>query len=254
MRLDYITIFPEYFAPLSLSLVGKAIDSGLLSVGVHDLRDYTHDAHRTVDDTPFGGGAGMVMKPGPWGEALDDVISAATVTPAEAAISDIDESLSFSPEPDLARTCLIIPAPSGYPFTQDQAEDLSGMDHLIFACGRYEGIDARVAQYARQRVEVRELSIGDYVVNGGEVAALVMTEAIVRLLPGVIGNPDSLTEESYSGDFAHLLEYPTYTKPASWRGLDVPEVLVSGHHGRIAQWRREQAEELTKERRPDLLG
>jgi len=231
MRLDYVTIFPAYFEPLGLSLVGKAIETGLLSVAVHDLRDYTHDVHRTVDDTPVGGGAGMVMKPEPWGEALDELL-------AEAE----------------GRTCLVIPTPSGIPFTQQQAVELAGYDRLVFACGRYEGIDARVAEYARGLTEVREVSLGDYVLNGGEVAALAITEAVVRLLPGVIGNPESLNEESHSESLERLLEYPMYTKPASWRGMDVPEVLLSGHHAKIAQWRRLQAEQLTAERRPDLLN
>ncbi|MCL2471948.1 MAG: tRNA (guanosine(37)-N1)-methyltransferase TrmD [Propionibacteriaceae bacterium] len=231
MKLDYVTIFPEYFSPLSLSLPGKAIEAGLLLVSVYDLRMWTTDPHRTVDDTPFGGGAGMVMKPEPWGNALDELLGAAG-----------------------DRTCLIIPSASGVLFTQDQASDLAEYDRLIFACGRYEGIDARVPEYARTVVEVRELSLGDYVLNGGEVAALAMTEAIVRLLPGVIGNPDSLREESHSDLLGHLLEYPVYTKPASWRGLDVPDILLSGHHGKIAQWRRDRTEEVTRQRRPDLLS
>ena len=230
MKLDYVTIFPDYFSPLTLSLVGKAVESGILQISVHDLRDWAHDVHRSVDDTPVGGGAGMVMKPEPWGEALDELLRGG---------SD--------------RTCLVIPTPGGDLFTQNQACELAGYERLIFACGRYEGIDARVAQYARGLVEVRELSLGDYVLNGGEVAALAMTEAIVRLLPGVIGNPESLQEESHSGTLEHLLEYPVYTKPASWRGMDVPEILLTGHHANIARWRREQAEELTRARRPDLI-
>ena len=230
MRLDYVTIFPEYFSPLGLSLVGKAIESGILEVWVHDLREWTRDVHRSVDDTPFGGGAGMVMKPEPWGEALDELLAGE------------------------GGACLVIPSPSGTPFTQAHAVELAGYDRLVFACGRYEGIDARVAQYADGLTEVRELSLGDYVLNGGEVAALAMTEAIVRLLPGVIGNPESLDEESHSEALGRLLEYPVYTKPASWRGMDVPEILLSGHHANIAQWRRAQAEELTRQRRPDLLG
>jgi len=230
MRLDYVTIFPDYFSPLSLSLVGKAIESGILSVGVYDLRDWAHDIHRSVDDTPVGGGAGMVMKPEPWGECLDELVGEGSVG-----------------------ACVVIPSPSGDVFSQRQAYELASYDRLIFACGRYEGIDARVPMYARSLVEVRELSLGDYVLNGGEVAALAMTEAIVRLLPGVIGNPDSLQEESHSETLGHLLEYPVYTKPASWRGMDVPEILLSGHHAKIASWRREQAEELTRRRRPDLL-
>ena len=230
MKLDYVTIFPDYFTPLTLSLVGKAAESGILQIAVHDLRDWAHDVHRSVDDTPVGGGAGMVMKPEPWGEALDDLLAGSS-----------------------QGTCLVIPSPSGDLFTQPQAYELAGYERLIFACGRYEGIDARVAQYARGLVEVRELSLGDYVLNGGEVAALAMTEAVVRLLPGVIGNPESLQEESHSDCLEHLLEYPVYTKPASWRGMDVPEVLLSGHHANIARWRREQAENLTRTRRPDLM-
>jgi tRNA (guanine37-N1)-methyltransferase len=227
MRLDYVTIFPEYFAVMELSLVGKAMGSGIISVGVHDLRDWTDDLHRSVDDTPFGGGAGMVMTPEPWGRALDELLGS---TGTEG-------------------TCLAIPTPSGVPFTQAQAQELSSYEHLVFACGRYEGIDARVAQYARGLVEVREVSLGDYVLNGGEVAALAMTEAIVRLLPGVVGNPESLEEESHSPGLDSLLEYPVYTKPSSWRGIDVPDVLLSGHHAKIAAWRRDQAEQLTKLRR-----
>jgi len=231
MRLDLITIFPEYFAPLQLSLIGKAISDGLVQVGVHDLRDYTHDVHRSVDDTPYGGGAGMVMKPEPWGEALDAVLASA------------------SPQP-----VLVVLSPSGMPFTQAVAEELSQQKHIVFACGRYEGIDHRVIDWASQHFDVRELSLGDYVLNGGEVAALAMIEAVVRLLPGVLGNPESLVEESYASATDGLLEYPVYTKPASWRGLDVPEVLLSGHHGKVAQWRAEQSRALTAQRRPDLLA
>ncbi|MCL1922818.1 MAG: tRNA (guanosine(37)-N1)-methyltransferase TrmD [Propionibacteriaceae bacterium] len=226
MRLDYVTIFPDYFSALKLSLVGKALESGIISVGVHDLRDWTDDVHRSVDDTPFGGGAGMVMMPEPWGRVLDELFGVGT-----------------------QGTCLVIPTPSGVPFTQAQAQELSSYEHLVFACGRYEGIDARVAQYARGFVEVREVSLGDYVLNGGEAAALAMTEAIVRLLPGVVGNPESLEEESHSPGLDSLLEYPVYTKPSSWRGIDVPDVLLSGHHAKIAAWRRDQAEQITELRR-----
>lgn len=229
MRLDIVTIFPDYFAPLELSLVGKAHASGLLSWGVHDLRDWTHDRHRTVDDTPYGGGAGMVMKPEPWGEAFDALV-----------------------DPDDPPT-LIVPTPSGEPFRQSVAHELAALPRLLFACGRYEGIDARVMEHARTRMPVRELSLGDYVLNGGEVAALAIIEAVVRLIPGVVGNPESLIEESYSVAGDGTLEYPVYTKPASWRGLDVPPVLLSGHHGEVARWRRERSHERTARRRPDLL-
>lgn len=235
MRIDVISIFPDYFAPLQLSLVGKAIASGLLEVGVHDLRRWTHDRHNTTDDTPYGGGAGMVMKPEPWGEALDEMLDAST-------------------DASIAPPTLVVPSPSGVPFTQQIAYELSELRHLVFACGRYEGIDHRVIDHAGTRMPVRELSLGDYVLNGGEVAALAFIEATVRLIPGVIGNPESLTEESHSEGQDGLLEYPVYTKPPSWRGLDVPEVLLSGHHARIAAWRRDQALELTRLRRPDLLS
>ncbi|CAN5653860.1 tRNA (guanosine(37)-N1)-methyltransferase TrmD [soil metagenome] len=225
MRLDYLTIFPDWFAPLSLSLPGKAVASGLLDLHVHDLRDWATDRHHTVDDTPYGGGAGMVMKPGPWGEALDALL------------------------PDGAT--LVVPTPSGEPFRQATARELATRDHLVFACGRYEGIDQRVLDHAATRAEVREVSLGDYVLNGGEVAALAVTEAVVRLLPGFMGNAASLVEESHEDG---LLEYPVYTKPASWRGLDVPPVLLSGDHGAIAGWRHEQSLRRTAQRRPDLLA
>jgi tRNA (guanine37-N1)-methyltransferase len=230
MRLDVVTIFPEYLAALDVSLVGKAAKSGLLDIHLHDLRDWTYDRHRTVDDTPYGGGAGMVMKPEPWGEALD----------------------AIAPPDGATQPRLIVPTPAGRPFTQELAYELAAEPWLAFACGRYEGIDARVASYAGERMRVDEVSIGDYVLNGGEVAVLVMVEAVARLLPGVIGNPESLAEESHSGD--GLLEYPVYTKPTSWRGHDVPEVLLSGNHGLIADWRHEESVRRTAERRPDLLA
>ncbi len=226
MRIDVVTIFPDYLTPLELSLPGKAQESGLLEVEVHDLRRWTTDRHRTVDDTPYGGGAGMVMRPEPWGEALDHCLPA-----------DGD-------------AVLVVPTPSGERFTQRVAEELAGERHLVFACGRYEGIDQRVLDEAADRARVREVSLGDYVLNGGEVAALAVTEAVVRLLPGFMGNPESLVEESHSDG---LLEYPTYTKPQVWRGREVPEVLRSGDHARIARWRREQALARTAARRPDLL-
>ena len=231
MRIDVITIFPDYLAPLRLSLLGKAQESGLLEVAVHDLRDFASDRHRTVDDTPYGGGAGMVMRPEPWGEALD--------APARAGS---DHHRHGAGRAD---------ARPGERFTQEVAHELAAEQRLVFACGRYEGIDRRVVDEAATRVRVRELSLGDYVLGGGEVAALVVVEAVVRLLPGVLGNAESLAEESHVGG---LLEYPVYTKPAQWRGRDVPDVLLSGDHGRIAAWRREQSLRRTAERRPDLVA
>ncbi len=224
MRLDYVTIFPDWFAPLELSLAGKARASGLIETHVHDLRTFTHDRHRTVDDSPYGGGAGMVMRPEPWGEALDAILP--------------DDGV------------LMVPTPSGTPVTQAIARELAAAAHLVLACGRYEGIDQRVLDHARTRARVVEVSLGDYVLNGGEVAALAITEAVVRLLPGFMGNAESLVEESHEDG---LLEYPVYTKPASWRGLDVPPVLLSGDHARIAGWRHDQSVQRTAERRPDLL-
>ena len=229
MRFDIITIFPEYFTPLSASLLGKARDRGLLSFGVHDLRDWAYDRHRTVDDTPYGGGPGMVMKPEPWGQALDDVL-----TPG-------------------AR--LVVPTPSGRPFTQPVAGELASSPHLVFACGRYEGIDSRVMAHYASVVEVDELSIGDYVLAGGEVAVLVMIEAISRLVPGVLGNAESVSDDSFApGRMENLVEGPVYTKPPVWRDLAVPQVLTSGHHGRIARWRRDEALRRTAALRPDLLA
>ena len=225
MRVDVVTIFPEFFGVLDVSLLGKARASGLITFGVYDLRAHTHDRHRTVDDTPYGGGAGMVMRPEPWGEALDALVTDETV--------------------------LVVPSPAGRPYTQATARELSQRPHLVFACGRYEGIDQRVIDHYSERIEVREISLGDYVLNGGEVAAMAMIEAIGRLVPGMVGNPDSLDEESHEDG---LLEYPSYTKPASWRGHDVPPVLLSGNHGAIATWRREQQRERTARIRPDLIG
>jgi tRNA (guanine37-N1)-methyltransferase len=226
VRLDVVTIFPELFAALDVSLLGKARTSGLLDVHVHDLRDATHDRHRTVDDTPYGGGAGMVMKPEPWGETLDGLLG------------DGDDPL------------VVFPTPAGVPFDQPTARRLAGERRLIFCCGRYEGIDQRVVEDTAARARVAEISLGDFVLNGGEVAVLAIVEAVGRLLPGVIGNPESLTEESHEDG---LLEYPSYTKPAVWRGREVPAVLRSGDHGAVARWRREQALERTRRVRPDLL-
>ncbi|HCB06292.1 MAG TPA: tRNA (guanosine(37)-N1)-methyltransferase TrmD [Nocardioides bacterium] len=224
MRLDYLTIFPDYFAPLQQSLTGKAAEKGLLEVQVHDLRRWTHDRHRTVDDAPFGGGAGMVLKPEPFGEAFDAL--------------DIDGAT------------IVVPTPSGTPFSETLARELAARERLVFLCGRYEGIDQRVLHHAATRAEVVEVSLGDYVLNGGEVAALAITEAVVRLLPGFMGNAASLVEESHADG---LLEYPVYTRPASWLGLDVPPVLLSGDHAAISQWRTEAARRRTAQRRPDLL-
>lgn len=229
MRVDIVSIFPEYFTPLELSLIGRARAGGLLDVVVHDLRSWTHDVHRTVDDTPYGGGPGMVMRPEPWGEALD------TLVPADAT--------------DVPR--LVVPTPAGVPFTQALAQQWADEPHLIFACGRYEGIDQRVIEYAATRMPVTEVSLGDYVLFGGEVAVIVIMEAVVRLLPGVLGNAASLQDESH----AHgLLEAPVYTKPPVWRGYEVPPLLRSGDHGRIARWRRDEALRRTAYRRPDMLA
>jgi tRNA (guanine37-N1)-methyltransferase len=226
VRIDVVSIFPDYLAPLGLSLVGKAASSGVLDVRLHDLRSFTHDKHRSVDDTPVGGGAGMVMRPEPWDEALRTI----------------------APGPDQPR--LIVPTPAGRPFTQALAAELASEPWLVFACGRYEGIDQRVADAAGERMAVDEVSIGDYVLAGGEVAVLVIVEAVARLLPGVLGNPDSLVEESHVDG---LLEYPVYTKPAVWDGREVPPVLLSGHHANIVRWRRDESLRRTARNRPDLL-
>jgi tRNA (guanine37-N1)-methyltransferase len=230
MKLDVVTIFPEYLAPLQQSLLGKAIARGQVQVGVHDLRRWTDDVHRTVDDTPYGGGPGMVMRPEPWGRALDELAP------------------DGGPQPRL-----IVPTPAGRPFTQAVAADLAAESWLLFACGRYEGIDARVTQYASTRMRVDEVSLGDYVLAGGEVAVLVIAEAVTRLLPGVLGNSASAEDDSFAAGPEGLLEGPAYTKPASWRGLEVPPVLLSGNHAEIRRWRAERSRELTEQRRPDLL-
>src|SRR6478735_5418115 len=250
MRIDVVSIFPEYLAPLELSLIGKARQDGLLELNVHDLRDFTTDRHRTVDDTPYGGGAGMVMKPEPWAQALTAVAAGRSADARDAGTPD-DAGTAESAGPDgAARPVLIVPSPAGERFTQATAHELAEEDQLVFACGRYEGIDERVLEWAQEHFTVRPMSLGDYVLNGGEVAVLAMTEAIVRLLPGVVGNPESLVEESHSDG---LLEYPVYTKPSVWRDRGVPPVLLSGNHGKIAQWRRHEQYRRTAERRPDLL-
>ncbi len=236
MQIDIITIFPDYFSPLRLALLGKAAERGIVEVAVHDLRDWAHDRHRTVDDTPFGGGPGMVMLPGPWGEALDAVAG---------------------PGGDGGGARLVIPTPSGVPFRQESAAAYARSSHLIFACGRYEGIDERVIVEARSRMTVDEVSIGDYVLSGGEPAVLVMIEAIVRLLPGVMGNEGSAADDSFGGGegpMAGLLEGPVYTRPRVWRGQEVPGVLLSGDHGAIARWRRDEALRRTAATRPDLIA
>jgi len=225
VKIDVISIFPEYLAPLSLSLLGKAQSSGIVDIKVHNLRDFTNDNHNTVDDTPYGGGAGMVMLPEVWAQAIDSVIE------------------------DGAD--LIILTPAGKRFNQKIAAKFSASTQLIFACGRYEGIDDRIRQYYSQpefqarNIKVHEASIGDYVLGGGEVAAMVMIEAITRLIPGVLGNPDSLAEESHNSE--GYLEYPNFTKPQEWRGISVPEILLSGNHAEIAKWRTQQAEKRAKD-------
>ena len=232
MRLDVVTVFPEYLAPLRLALLGRAIDRGILEVGVHDLREWTHDVHRAVDDSPFGGGPGMVMRPTVWGEALDELVPSAT------GGEDADRPL------------LIVPTPAGRPFTQAGAHRYANRRHLVFACGRYEGIDQRVVDEASERMDVEEVSIGDYVLIGGEVAVLVMAEAVVRLLPGVLGNRRSHEEDSFSDG---LLEGPSYTRPEVWRDRVVPQILRSGDHAKIDRWRRDESLRRTAARRPDLL-
>ena len=231
MRIDIVTIFPEYFgSPLGVSLIGKAAGRGDIEFRVHDLRSWARDVHHTVDDVPFGGGPGMVMKPDVWGDALDELIPA-----------------------DGAAARLVVPTPSGVPFSQDTAAGYATEPRLVFACGRYEGIDARVAEYAARRMPVEEVSLGDYVLAGGEVAVLVIVEAIGRLLPGVLGNERSAVEDSFAVGTDGLLEAPVYTRPASWRGLEVPQVLLSGNHGAVRQWRVERSRERTAQRRPDLI-
>ena len=244
MRYDVVTIFPEYLEPLKLSLLGKAREKGLVDLHLHDLRDYTFDRHRTVDDTPYGGGAGMVMKPEPWGLALDEVLAA---SPLQTATEDSAEGAD--PAAD-TRPLLIVPSPAGAVFDQAMAYELAEEKHIVFAPARYEGIDERVLDWAQEGFRVMPVSLGDYVLYGGEVAVMAMIEAITRLIPGAMGNPASLEEESHTGG---LLEYPVYTKPAVWRDREVPEVLLSGNHGAIARWRRDRQIERTLERRPDLL-
>ena len=278
MKIDIVSVFPEYFEVLNLSLLGKAQTKGLVEVTAHNLRDWTHDVHHSVDDTPVGGGAGMVMKPEVWSECLDELLqlqpatientekmeniedsadscdtcdsdnSATVAVPAESGNSEKTDTVQSSAGP-----VLIFPNPSAPLFTQQDATELSHVDHLLFGCGRYEGYDARIPQYYRaQGIDVREYSIGDYVLNGGEVAVSVMLEAITRLLPGFMGNAESIVEESYTGENA-LLEHRQYTKPAVWRGIKVPDVLLSGNHAKVDRFRRDEALQKTDELRPDLI-
>ena len=281
MQIDIVSVFPEYFDVTGLSLLGKAQEKGLVTIRVHNLRDWTHDVHHSVDDTPVGGGAGMVMKPEVWGQCLDDLLdmsdestqqqpstdqTACTADAAEqkeAIKSSGDKSDGIAAEADsstdsheagLAGPVLIFPNPSAPLFTQTDATALSQAKRLIFGCGRYEGYDARIPDYYRnQGIDVREYSIGDYVLNGGEVAVSVMLEAITRLLPGFMGNPESIVQESYTGD-EPLLEYRQYTRPTTWRGMTVPEILTSGDHGKVDRFRRDEAIKRTSRIRPDLIA
>lgn len=276
MKIDIVSVFPEYFEVLNLSLLGKAQAKGLVEVTAHNLRDWTHDVHHSVDDTPVGGGAGMVMKPEVWSECLDELLQLGpAVVENTENIEDSADSCDFcdtaedsgtaqssadsenSEKTDIAQSSagpvLIFPNPSAPLFTQQDATELSHADHLLFGCGRYEGYDARIPQYYRaQGIDVREYSIGDYVLNGGEVAVSVMLEAITRLLPGFMGNAESIVEESYTGENA-LLEHRQYTKPAEWRGIKVPDVLLSGNHAKVDRFRRDEALQKTDELRPDLI-
>ncbi|AGF72797.1 tRNA (guanine-N(1)-)-methyltransferase [Corynebacterium halotolerans YIM 70093 = DSM 44683] len=268
LRLDVVTIFPEYLEPLRHALLGKAIEQGILSVGVHDLRAWATDVHKSVDDTPYGGGPGMVMKPTVWGPALDDVAAGTGAATRTAELTSslphlhkprhddltgsegIDDGVDKQPGADAGKPLLLVPTPAGKPFTQSDAQEWSKESHIVFACGRYEGIDQRVIDDAANRYRVREVSIGDYVLIGGEVAVLVIAEAVVRLIPGVLGNRRSHEEDSFSDG---LLEGPSYTKPRVWRDLEVPEVLFSGNHARVDRWRRDQALKRTRAVRPELL-
>ncbi|WP_084518007.1 tRNA (guanosine(37)-N1)-methyltransferase TrmD [Microtetraspora niveoalba] len=279
MRVDIISIFPEYFAPLDVSLMGKARERGILDIHLHQLRDWTHDVHRTVDDTPYGGGPGMVMKPEVWGEAIDAVIAAALARHAgepSASAADVAAGAGEAGDARLSAPAggeaapgglrqgmpeglllprMIVPTPSGRPFTQQVALEYAKEPWLLFTPARYEGIDSRVMAEYGSRLRVDEVSIGDYVLAGGEAAVLVMVEAVGRLLPGVLGNAASVADDSFApGAMENLLEGPVYTKPPSWRGHDVPEILLSGHHGKIARWRRDEALRRTAAKRPELLA
>jgi tRNA (guanine37-N1)-methyltransferase len=272
MRIDIVTIFPDYFGPidadgqvgasgpLGVSLIGKAGARGDIDFRVHDLRRWTTDVHHAVDDSPFGGGPGMVMKPDVWGAALDDVLAEAAA--ADVAAADVAATETAATETETAETAakaparLVVPAPSGAPFTQELAAAYAAESHLVFACGRYEGIDSRVVADARTRMVVDEVSIGDYVLAGGEAAVAVIVEAVCRLLPGVLGNEQSAADDSFGGAggaMSGLLEGPVYTRPRAWRGLEVPDVLLSGHHKAIARWQRDEALRRTAANRPDLI-
>ena len=271
MRIDIVTIFPDYFGPidsggrvgasgpLGVSLIGKAGARGDIDFRVHDLRRWTTDIHHTVDDTPFGGGPGMVMKPDVWGAALDDVLAEAAADgrgATDAAAAPTPTPAEAAPAAARAPARLVVPAPSGAPFTQELAAAYAAESHLVFACGRYEGIDSRVVADARTRMVVDEVSIGDYVLAGGEAAVAVIVEAVCRLLPGVLGNEQSAADDSFGGAggaMSGLLEGPVYTRPRAWRGLEVPDVLLSGHHQAIARWQRDEALRRTAANRPDLI-
>ncbi len=245
MDIDIVSVFPEYFQMLDLSLLGKAQNNGLLQIRAHNLRKWTHDVHQSVDDTPVGGGAGMVMKPEVWAECLDELLNLQDTQSAQAQDTQTQDTQDLP--------ILIFPNPSAPLFTQKDATELSHANHLLFGCGRYEGYDARIPEYYRAKgIDVREYSIGDYVLNGGEVAVSVMLEAITRLIPGFMGNPESIVEESYTGSDA-LLEHHQYTRPTTWRGISVPEVLTSGNHAKVDRFRRDEAISRTSEIRPDLI-
>lgn len=245
MDIDIVSVFPEYFQMLDLSLLGKAQNNGLLQIRAHNLRKWTHDVHQSVDDTPVGGGAGMVMKPEVWAECLDELLNLQDTQSAQAQDTQSQNTQNLP--------ILIFPNPSAPLFTQKDATELSHANHLLFGCGRYEGYDARIPEYYRAKgIDVREYSIGDYVLNGGEVAVSVMLEAITRLIPGFMGNPESIVEESYTGSDA-LLEHHQYTRPTTWRGISVPEVLTSGNHAKVDRFRRDEAISRTSEIRPDLI-
>jgi len=253
VRIDVVSIFPTFFDVLEVSLLGKARQSGILDVRIHDLRDFTHDRHRTVDDTPYGGGAGMVMKPEPWGEALDAILAEPSAPSLDEAspLGDATAGSATDAGAPASGPLIVFPSPAGELFTQATAREWAQEERIVFGCGRYEGIDERVFEFAADHGRVRLVSLGDYVLNGGEVAVMAMIEAVGRLIPGVVGNPESLVEESHEDG---LLEYPSYTKPSAWRGHEVPPILLSGNHGAIAAWRREQQIERTAARRPDLLA